>query len=173
VKIAVLLVTTAWLAGADQPPAGKPGAPAPGPAPAVVSHGGGACCDNACDDCGGGFLSRLRGLFHRDCGDDCCGSNDRCGWSHRTTWGHSNTCDSCGDECGLCSRLRGKLRGMFNRNDCCEPCCDGGSVPPPPGRGPEPIPAPKEAPKKMPEAKQVRIITPPPLAPATELAIER
>src|SRR5713101_9579260 len=60
VNAAFLLVTTAWLAGADQP------------APAVVQADPPAatssCCGGGCGGgCGHGFLDKFRGLFHRDC----------------------------------------------------------------------------------------------------------
>ena len=164
---AFVLVTTAWLAGADaQTPEAKP-APPPPPAPVAAS----GCCDSGCDSCGGHRLfGKLRGMFRRN---DCCDSCDSGGHGHR--WAQRDCCDSCDDGCGFCDRLKARLRGLFHR-DCCETsCCDGGY----PAKA-EPIPAPKssEPPKKMPEPakKSVRIITPeqpPPLAPANRLLLEQ
>ena len=78
---ALLLVTSAWLAGAD--PAPPPASPAPAPA-AASAWGGNSCnscgggCNSCCED--EGWWSRLRNRFHRH--DECC---DTC-----------NTCNTCG-----------------------------------------------------------------------------
>jgi hypothetical protein len=166
VNAAFLLVTTAWLAG---------------DVPATPTA---SACSGGCDTCARHhFRERLRGLFQRnDCCEtrrhDCCDSGHRWrGWCHGhhqcghrchqhcdRHWGHRcnhDTCDSC-DRGGLF----GRLRGLFNRrND--HGCCGGTTVVP---RAGETIPTP---PKKMPSptgkeppAKEVRIDTPPGLAPA-------
>ena len=68
---AFLLLTSAWMAGADA-------APAPAAAPATVA--GSSCCGGcgtSCDTgCGrklftGALRARLSGLFHKDCCDSC------------------------------------------------------------------------------------------------------
>lgn len=111
---AFLLVTTAWLAGS-------------GPAPshgviqtsccggghaAVASSGCGGGCGSSwesADCCKPGLIQRLRDkIFRRD-----CGGCDTCATAHT----------SCGDCCereGLLSRLR----GMFHRTKCTDPCAD-------------------------------------------------
>ncbi|MCI0465234.1 MAG: hypothetical protein L0Z62_50570 [Gemmataceae bacterium] len=103
----------------------------------------------------------MRGWFHRD---DCC---DPC-----------NTYTSC-DDCGGGGGLRAKLRSWFHRGeDCCDTCDSCGTaapVAPYPHRAPkaEPIPAPKEAPAKMPNAeKKAEIIAPRPFAPGRGLTLE-
>jgi hypothetical protein len=105
VNAAFLLVTTAWLAGADagdkpeqlkNPPKTQPGAGTP-TAPLI---GGGYA--------GGGYAggSGGCGCTSGDCGS-CCDGGDMCG------------CESGGH------RLLGKLRGMFRRSSCgCESTCD-------------------------------------------------
>ncbi len=152
-KVAFMLVATAWLAGADD---GKPvAAPAQPAQPKVVAtpapgwngggYGSGCCstpsCDSCCEsDCGHrhGLLSKLRGLFHRN--KDCCdtGCDTGCGHGHHKS--HSNCCqpvcqptcvttcnDCCDDGCGK-HRLFGKLRGLLSRfhhkNDCCDDGCN-------------------------------------------------
>jgi hypothetical protein len=86
VNAAFLLVTTAWLAGADQAPP-KP-APAPAPAPAVVgapgsygyADGCNSGCNNDCGGCGHSCFGKLKGLFHR--GGDCCNDCNGCNGSY-------------------------------------------------------------------------------------------
>src|SRR5439155_13568678 len=109
VNAAFLLVTTAWLTGADPVPKAAPAppaAPAPyaphGPYAAYGSSGCNGGCGATCweDECGGGgWLGRLRGMFRRN--DGCCDSG----------------CDSCdhGGREGFLSRMR----GMVRRNDGC------------------------------------------------------
>src|SRR5437588_11636413 len=105
VNAAFLLVTSAWLAGqapADAPPPAAEPAPAAAPAPAVAPAPAattGGCCNggyaggyaggysgdcNSCCNSGGLFGGgRLRGLFSKHKGGDCC---DSCG---------STTCNTC------------------------------------------------------------------------------
>jgi hypothetical protein len=158
VNAAFLLVTTAWLAGADAAPQA---APAPAPAAAttstpVVSGTVSGDCGCGCDSCQEGLFSRLRHrLFHRqsECGCDSCGHVNyscECDGGHR--WGH-------------------RLRSWWHRRNCCEcdcgsSCgsggCGSGSVMP---RAGEAIPAPQEPPaKKMPSGK-----TPPPAKNSTSI----
>jgi hypothetical protein len=112
---------------------------------------------------------------------------------------------SCGGDCNACceesrwSKLRGRLRGLFHRNDeCCDSgCATGGcttgcaspgcgttihGVPAAPGVMPgapaaprgEPIPAPKVEPKKMPAAPAAtQIIVPQPVISGTSHVIPR
>jgi hypothetical protein len=134
VKVAILLVTTTWLAGAEQAP---PAAPAPkAPAAVAPAPAPGPCC-NVCDDCcHPSLLDKLRGLFHRSCDscDSCCDTH----CDHK--WFHSHSCDvcpkPCPTPCDVCKDtccghdLFGKIKGLFHRHcdDCCADCC-GGSAP--------------------------------------------
>jgi hypothetical protein len=186
VNAAFLLVTTAWLAGADPVP------PPAHPAPAPVASS--ASCDGCCnDDCGCGghkLFGKLKGLFHRDCGCDtgCNTGCDTCGHGHAWGggWGHKSADCGCNDDCGCGGhKLFGKLKGLFHRGDCgcdtcgCDSCGANGAIAPAPAGAvaprAEPIPAPKEAPKKMPNApaKKVEALTPQPATPATNLIIEQ
>jgi hypothetical protein len=189
---------------ADQKPAQT--APAPGqqaPAPgqqapanvvATPANGLGCGCGNGCgsgcgySDCGcgekEGFLSRLKGRFHKsnDCGCDSCG-----GYASGGHFGHTRYSDcgcastpSCGCECDSGPSFRDRLRGIFHHrsSDCgCESGCGSsgcgcsgyagygaGNMTIAPGNAPkiEPIPGPKvsEPGKKLPSDgtdKQVRI----------------
>jgi len=199
VNAAFLLVTTAWLAGAD--PVAAPAAPAAPAtaAPAVVSSSScNSCgsCGDACCDSGHTLCGRLKGLFasHRH---DSCGSCETCAAPAPKCCAPAPkpccpapapACNSCGtshDSCG-CGSFGGRLRGLFHRtSSCCETtaCSDCGAAPataPAPAGKAEPIPAPKEAPaQKMPNsappAKSVQIITPesapiPVSTPALEVA---
>jgi hypothetical protein len=197
VKVAYLLVTTAWLVGAQAVCAQTTPAIGGGdkkdpqvkkeviPAPVTVSGDcGGGCCDSGC---GGGFFSRCRSLFHRnDCDSSCCqpvqqtccqptcASRGCGGWAHGG-WGSGGGCgNTCGDGCGggFFSRCRGFCGRLFQRNDC---CCDSGCSGGVSSKG-ETIPPPKEDPaKKMPGgSKDVQNITPyhpiPAPAPALDTA---
>ena len=106
VNAAFLLVTTAWIAGADAKVDAK--APATPPAPMVATPvysvgtggcGAGGCGGCGCDSCGcesGGLLSKLRARFHR--GNDCgCESSA----SHFGGRGHKSDC-GCDSGCGGC-----------------------------------------------------------------------
>ena len=158
---ALLLVTSAWLAGAD--PAPPPASPAPAPAAAS------ACGCNSCNSCNTcceeeSWWSRLRGRFHRH--DECCDTCNTCAKPVHTCQTCATPapcgCDSCEHE-----SFRDRLRGWFSRfhrhDDCgcgcdtgCNSCnsCGGGSAVPapapagtPPSKMPpagEPIKAPKE-----------------------------
>ncbi len=145
---AFLLVTTAWIAGADA--AAPPAKPTPQPAAPVYSVGTGGCtgggcggCDS-CGDCGcdsghgGGLFSKLKARLHRsdDCGcDSGCGGHGGGLLSRFKGFGHKNDCDTgcgCGSSCDSCDSghgggLRGKLRGLFHRSkDCgCDTGCGG------------------------------------------------
>ncbi|HKI30371.1 MAG TPA: hypothetical protein VKA46_00670 [Gemmataceae bacterium] len=135
---AFLLMTTAWIAGADN--VAMPATPAApvysvgtgGCGPGGCGPGGcgiGGCGIGACGACGGccdtysgeseGFFSKLKARFHHtsyetDCG--CCGG---CG----------SPCDTC--DTGHGGGLLDKLRGLFHHSsyeaDC--GCCDGGCGP--------------------------------------------
>lgn len=164
---AFLLVTTAWLAGADAAPA------APAAAPATTS----ACCGNPCDSCGGAhaWKSKFSGMFNHGCGcesscksscDTChvsvfdklkarmhsCNDCNTCKPACHTTCKPAckpacNTCDSCG---GLGS-LKARFSAKFHHG--CDTCCGSAA---PAGTKMEPIPAPKgDAPKKMPDGAKV------------------
>jgi hypothetical protein len=178
VNAAFLLVTTAWLTGADPAPTAAPAAPAP-----VVSsanYGGAGCgcsggCGDTCGDTGcgcGGLFGKLKGRFHHggDCG--CETACDSCGGHHGFKLRRHNECGcETANECG-CERQRlcDRLKGWFHRRGecgCGEGCgggcggcgdgsCANGGVTTyaAPGLAPraEPIPAPKgtEPAKRMP-----------------------
>jgi hypothetical protein len=188
VNAAFLLVTTAWLAGADAAPTAAPEKPA-----VTTSSCTGDC--GACCDAHEGFWTKLKGRFHR--GDDCCNPcpkpvcapapkcapapapkcnpcdtcpKESCFSKLKGLFRHGGECNSCEKpacapacapapkpSCGatascceetLCSKLKGKLHGLFNRGNCCGDDCCGAS----PGKGGEPIKAPKdgEPGKKLP-----------------------
>jgi len=126
VNAAFLLVTTAWLAGVDQPAATVVQADPP----AATS----SCCGGGCGGgCSHGFLERFRGLFHRD----CCESSYKTSCAHecKTSCAHEckpkcvNECKpacektSCCDSCR--PRLLDRLHDLFHR-DCCNSGCDSG-----------------------------------------------
>lgn len=129
---AFLLVTTAWLAGAE--PAVQP-APAPVAASAPVygsASGGCGCgsctsgcgsCDTCCDSCGhhgGGLFSRWHRRGH-GCGDCCASSCDTC--SSCTTVVAQPSC-GCKESC--CGSGHGARRWGWHRphEECgCESSC--------------------------------------------------
>lgn len=126
---AYLLMTSAWMAGADPvPPAASP-APAPMPVPVhavpAAGPGCGACPAPApaCDDsCGGkpGLLDKLRAKFagmRSKGGCDCtpCGTPL---FSKPVFAGFTTAASDCGDSCGKPSLLD-KLRAKFKRGDSC------------------------------------------------------
>ncbi len=150
---AFLLVTTAWLAGADPALAAAPAKPAPVPvaapaplmpAPIAAPAGDDGCgCDSCCEECGGHKLfGKLKGMFHRghgceeSCGCDTCNTCET-GHGHKL-WGHKSECGcegscgattscGCGDECGCGGhKLSGKLRGLFHHKSDCDCGCDSG-----------------------------------------------
>ncbi|HEX5270648.1 MAG TPA: hypothetical protein VFW33_09190 [Gemmataceae bacterium] len=124
---AFLIVTTAWIAGAD---AAAPAAPAAAPVYSVGTGGcaGGGCgssCYGGCDSCGGcgceseGFFSKLKGKVHRSGGDCGCGCETEKHFGHvsghvyATGCGCDSGCDACGGHSS--GGLREKLRGLFHR----------------------------------------------------------
>jgi hypothetical protein len=183
VNAAFLLVTSAWLAGADAAPA----------APAVTAT---ASCSGACDACcdegfGKRFMGRLKGMWRRD---DCCDSCapvkttccapapvhkvacDSCDHGCRESWKDRlkgmfrrdcDTCNSCETKschgncapvatCNDCCKesWKDRLKGMFRRNDCCDTCSTCGTAAPAAAPKAEPIGPPKE---KMPEGKKAAL----------------
>ena len=139
VNAAFLLVTTAWLSGADAAPDAKPAAPAPMAAPCA------SCGD--CNSCDGHKLKdKLRGWFHRE---DCACEKpcDTCGHAHAKITAHSDCgCKTCADTCNECSfsdRLKAKFNSWRHRDCGCDSGCGGCS-----GCGSA---APAAAPAKAPE----------------------
>jgi hypothetical protein len=169
VNAAILLVSSAWMAG-QTPDVIIP-----------VQHAQPAACGNNCcnDSCHQGICAKLRercrGLFQRDHCDSC--SQPRCQTFHHCERQHCerqhcerphherccqshNACDSCGH-----TSLLERIRNAFHRDRCCDNgCCNStsGSAP-----GAEPL---KDQPKKMPtkektKAEEARVITTPGQAP--------
>jgi hypothetical protein len=125
-NLAFVLVTSAWLAGADaaDKPAAQPAAPAH-PAVAAPFHNGcgsgcGSCSDSCCEEgWGKRFRNRLRGLFRKD---DCCESScDSC-QAPKIKWNSGSSCGSCCDSGCDSGGLFSRLRAKFRRNDCCDSC---------------------------------------------------
>jgi len=131
VNAAFLLVTTAWLAGADQP---APSAATVDPPAATAS-----CCGDCGSGCGHGFLEKFRGLFHHDCCESSC--KPTCAHECKPTCVKEckpkcvqeckpkcvkeckPVCEkSCCDSCR--PRLLERLRGLFHK-DCCDSGCKG------------------------------------------------
>ena len=163
---AFLLMSSAFVAGADAPPAAPvAAAPAAHVAPCCAIP---APCSDGCAR--RGLFAHLKGWGHRhDC--DACGRKHDCNTcGHKrdhcatpcathhvfhgfTTAAHCGGCDACGVERhgwgsgpGLLSRLKAK----FGHNGCCEAPCGvagGCALPPVPGG---PVPAAPGAPEKMP-----------------------
>jgi len=150
VNAAFLLVTTAWLAGADPAPA------APAVAPAVVpAPGHGACDGGSCGACGGGCCDT-------GCCDTCCDSCcdtccNTCCKEHflKRLFSHCHhKCDTCCDTCDTCG-CGGDYHGAYYGD---HGTAHGGVVPGAPvspGTMPkveekkgEPIPPPKDGDKK-------------------------
>jgi hypothetical protein len=165
------LVATAWLTGqaADKPadkPAAKPAAPVAAPC---------SGCDS-CDDCGG-FFSRLRARFHRDCG--CESSCDSCGGHRFSGWHKDTSCDSC-DDCGRMSRWKDKFRGWFHRDcdSCCSDCGTAAATTQP-AQKLDKMPKQEPPTNKLPgtsgtDKKETRLTPPQPLvAPAGSLILEQ
>jgi hypothetical protein len=131
VNAAYLMLTTAWMAGADPAPV----AAAPAAAP-VVSTSMGACngggyvggyggcggISNDCCDSGRQRLcDRIKGMFKRR-GNDCCDAAPTCAPApvvHHAPAPVANC--GCEDTCKR-ERLCDRLKGMFKRrgNDCCD-----------------------------------------------------
>jgi hypothetical protein len=130
VNAALLLMGSAWIAGADAAaPAAPPAAQAP--VPAVVTGNGCGGCGPTCNDCGNtcgraGFLSRLKARGgHRN--NDCCAPACNpcpppppCNPCPQTS-----CCDTgCGGKHGLFTRLRGRWsKGSCGCDGGPEPCC--------------------------------------------------
>ena len=89
---AFLLLTTAWVAGADAKPA---------PAPAVASTS--TCAADCCDK--PSLLDKLRAKFQRN---DCCEA-PKCEKK-------ADPCDPCKES------ILDKLRAKLHKNDCCDTC---------------------------------------------------
>jgi hypothetical protein len=158
VNAAFLLVTTAWLTGADPvpvqaAPAAKAAPAMAAPAPAMVAAPAGGDCGSCETACCESFGHRFRGLFTRHHG---CGSCDTCAPAPKPCCAPPpapkpccaapapTCCDSCGH----------RLRGLFQRRSCCETVaacggCDAAPMAAPAPR-PEAIPAPGTPAKKMP-----------------------
>jgi len=155
VNVSYLLVTTAWLAGAQPGPAALQDAKDKAAPPKVVVHGSSdACCQPSCcdDNWRHRLRDRCRGLFSRR-GNDCCDPCPKpqpCCERPRPVCCTPAPVSCCNDSCCERPRLLDRLRGLFRRDrDCCngcgsDPCCHPTTMP----RG-EPIPPPKD--KKMPK----------------------
>jgi len=142
-----LLVTSAWLVGAQTPgPGDKDKKVEPIPAPKVTpapvydggfgggyggGYGGGGCNSgcNSCNTCDSGcghssFLSRCRGLFSR--GSHGCDSCNTCGGGQ--SWSYGGGSCGCDSGCGHSSFLS-RCRGLFSRGghggDSCDTCGSG------------------------------------------------
>jgi len=150
VNVAFLVVTTAWLAGADSGAPAAKDLSSPAMPASIDGCGGscgagcGACCDTGCDTCGGHKLfGKLHGgLGHSSCGCEtscqpACGC-DTCGCAggvHSLFGGHRHGCgceSSCGspcgctdtcDTCGHGGHMLGKLRGLFHHAESCDCGC--------------------------------------------------
>ena len=175
---AFIMLTSAWLAGADPaPPAAAP-APAPAaPAPAVVATGNGCGGCGGCGDVSGEccdhhrkkLLSGLKGKLHRH--NECCESAPAAApccapapapkpvcCAPAPAPAPSACCAPAQNECCDHHRkhrlagLGGKLKGKFHRHhdECCGGCDTGcGTAAPAPAPA-YPAPAPGGAPQKMP-----------------------
>lgn len=170
----MLLLTSAWMAGADAAPA-PVAAPAPYAAPAPVVGGCASCgapaCDAGCDPCAAkpGFFSKLKAKFAKsDCGCDPCAHH-----AHKPVFSGFTTsaCDTC-DPCGKPSLLD-KLKAKFAKSGChdaCAPACATGgcgsaggcALPAVPGAVTPAVPT--ETPKEMPKPttpKTTQLTVPP------------
>ena len=122
---AFLMLTTAWMTGADPAPA------AAAPAAPVVSTSMGSCnggygnyggCGSTSDCCEHQrrkLCDRLKGRKHHN---DCCEAAPACAPVHQAPVHYAAPAASCGceDTCkkpGLCARLKGKFH---RHNDCCD-----------------------------------------------------
>ena len=186
---AILLMGSAWMAGADGAPPAGPAQHAP---PAVVNTGAGcgggcgpSCHVDYCDTCGkSGLFSRMKGRWGKKCHDDCytpC-CPPPC---HPCPPPCPPPCHPCPPPChdtccdhgkqGLFSRMKGRW-GKKCHDDCCPtPCCGTAGYGGAPGIAPVgPVPPtggdlPKEMPKGPPiTPKQGSFIVPPtPVTPAS------
>jgi hypothetical protein len=131
VNAAFVMLTSAWMAGADPVPA----APA-APAAPVVSTSMGACnggyggygCGSTAGDCGcehqrQRLCDRLKGMFKR--GNNCgCESAPTCAPAPVHHVAASCGCEDTCKKPGLCARLKGKFK---RHNDCgCDTGCNSG-----------------------------------------------
>lgn len=111
-----VLMTSAWMAGAD---------PAPPPAaPPVAAPAAGACCGGGCGGCGDvccekeGFFHKCRKKFgHRHKKDDCC-ETSCCGTASITA---AACCDTGCEKEGCFAKLRKRFH--HKKDDCCETTC--------------------------------------------------
>ena len=118
---AFLLLTTAWVAGADAAPAA---------APAVTST---SSCDSACCD-KPSLLDKLRAKFAKDCCD-----------APKCEAPKVVKCEKKADPCDPCKvSLLDKLRAKLHKNDCCEVVAPE-SAPKAAPKGAEKLPAGKSA----------------------------
>jgi hypothetical protein len=174
VNAAYLLLTSAWLAGADAAPA----APAPAASTPVVASG--SCCGNSggCSSCADScgcekvkFWDKWKGKFHKnDCGCQptcgCAAPAPTCGCAapvHHVHAAPSCGCapaPSCGcdDGCGKV-RLWDRMKAKFHKDCGCESSCStcgggcsscGAPAAAPTGEAVPVAPKAGEAPKKMP-----------------------
>ena len=174
---AFLLVTTAWLAGADPaPPAPLPATPAPAataPAPAPAASCGtcGSCSESE------GLLAKLRARLHKDTCDTCAPAPK---YAPAPCFTPAPKCDVCEgpslldrikakmhkDECGCqgscgsacdAPSLLDRLKARFHKDDC--GCGCAAAVVPPPAKPAEPLKMPKEGEpgKKLPEGTDKKI----------------
>jgi hypothetical protein len=180
VNAAFLLVTTAWLTGADPAPAPAM-TPAPAmaaPAPVVVGGGNscGSCGTSSCDSGCGCGRHHFRGLFarHHGCGCDTCAAPAPTCCAPAPAPAPAPCCaapaPTCESGCGCGHRHGGLLSGLCRHHrgcgceTACNSCggCDGcgtasGAPPavmpgPAPAPGAERVPPPGTPAKKMPAA---------------------
>jgi hypothetical protein len=143
VNAAFLMLTTAWLAGADAAPT----PPAP-PAPVVSAPIGGGCgggCGCATDACceKPKLLDRIKAKFHKnDCGcgceaPTCCAPKPVCCPAPKPVCcpapkpvccAPAPTCCHAAPTCGCgCEeprvKLLDKIKAKFHKNECCESSC--------------------------------------------------
>lgn len=186
---ALLLMSSAWMVGADAAPA-----PAASPAP-VVANAGCNDCSAPCGDCGGcskpSLLDRLRARIksiggHRHKGGDCC--EPACpppppppSCCAPPACSVPAPCDVCADPCGghkagFLDRLRGRLGGHKHQAACCDLCgsssCANGGCATPAQPGTTPPAQPADPPKDMPKAepKSTSITLPAPIVPVTPVS---
>lgn len=177
-KVAYLLVTTAWLTGAQVPGAtgGAPkidAVPIQTPqtvapiAPTTMPYGGDCGCNScsSCDSCGGGFFSKCKEGFGKlfkkhGCGCDTCQAPACTSCQAAPACSSCNTCDTgCGG--GFFSKCKEGFGKLFHKHGCdaCDSCgsCGGcgsnyGTYGTPGAvivpKGAETIPPPKEDPAK-------------------------
>jgi len=189
VNAALLLMTSAWMAGADAAPQ------AVAPAPAVIVAG---CTDCAapvaeCNGCGkAGLLDRLKAKFksvggHKSKGCETCETCTAPPAPAPAPCAVPAPCDTCADPCGghkagFLDKLKAKLGGLGgHKSKGCDTCetsvaaTSGCATPGAPATAPA---APADAPKEMPKPatpkpatpKTTSIILPIPTAPVTPVS---